>query len=161
MARSSARSRRGRLWLTRGSRSEAIEADGRTDQGLVRISLEQDHGASVVRLADNGPGLPEKATTHLFQPFTGSARSGGAGLGLAISRELAQAQGGDLLLVANGPEGAVFELILPGAPAAIQPEAPSPESPATPSSGEAPVIPSVRRPRAAGQRRPPASRRAP
>ena len=145
--------------LLRNTR-EALEADGRAEDGLIRVSLDQEDGASVVRLADNGPGLPEKATTHLFQPFAGSARKGGAGLGLAISRELAQGHGGDLLLVANGPEGAVFELILPGAPAAIQPEAPSPETPAPPP-GEASVSPSVRRPRAAGQRRPPASRRAP
>ncbi len=142
--------------LLRNAR-EALEAEGRIEDGLVRISLDQEDGASIVRLADNGPGLPQKATTHLFQPFAGSARSGGAGLGLAISRELAQAHGGDLLLVANGPEGAAFELILPGAPAALA------EVPAQPASGpEAPAVsPSVRRPRAAGQRRPPASRRAP
>ena len=146
--------------LLRNAR-EAIETSGGIDQGLVRIALDQADGASVVRVADNGPGLPEKATTHLFQPFAGSARSGGAGLGLAISRELAQAQGGDLLLVANSPRGAVFELILPGAPAAVEPE---PEPPAVPPPAEtsgAVVSPPARRPRAAGQRRPPASRRAP
>jgi signal transduction histidine kinase len=147
--------------LLRNAR-EALEASGRMDEGLVRVSLEQEDGVSVVRLADNGPGLPEKATTHLFQPFAGSARSGGAGLGLAISRELAQSHGGDLLLVANGLEGAVFELILPGAPAAAEPEPfqvkppPSAEPPGGPG-----VSPPARRPRAGGPRRPPASRRAP
>ena len=146
--------------LLRNTR-EALETEGRAENGLIRVSLDQEDGASVVRLADNGPGLPEKATAHLFQPFSGSARSGGAGLGLAISRELAQGHGGDLLLVANGPEGAMFELILPGAPAAIQPEPPPSETPTTPPVAEAPVSPPVRRPRAAGQRRPPASRRAP
>jgi signal transduction histidine kinase len=35
------------------------------------------------------------------------------GLGLAIARELARAQGGDLALVATGPEGTAFELSLP------------------------------------------------
>ena len=146
--------------LLRNSR-EAIEASGRIDQGQVRISLIQEHGASVVRLADNGPGLPEKATNHLFQPFTGSARSGGAGLGLAISRELAQAQGGDLLLVANGPQGASFELILPGAPAAVEPAPEPPPIPPPETSTGAVVSPPARRPRASGQRRPPAPRRAP
>ena len=143
--------------LLRNSR-EALEAAGSAAQGRVRISLDQEDGASVIRLADNGPGLPEKATQHLFQAFAGSARSGGAGLGLAISRELAQGHGGDLLLVANGSEGAAFELILPGAPAAAEPGASAPEP--TPTGGPA-VSPSARRPRAVGQRRPPASRRAP
>ena len=67
----------------------------------------------MLRLADNGPGLPERALAHLFQPFAGSARHGGTGLGLAISRELAQAHGGDLTLASSGPEGTVFELRLP------------------------------------------------
>ena len=145
--------------LLRNAR-EAIEAAERIEAGLVRVGLDQRDGASVVRLADNGPGLPEKATTHLFQPFAGSARSGGAGLGLAISRELAHAQGGDLMLVDNGPKGAAFELILPGAPAASAPEPPKAPTPAEPAAGGV-VSPPARRPRAAGQRRPPASRRAP
>ena len=146
--------------LLRNSR-EALEAAGSAAQGRVRISLDQEDGASVIRLADNGPGLPEKATQHLFQAFAGSARSGGAGLGLAISRELAHGHGGDLLLVANGPEGAAFELILPGAPAAAAPGASASEpTPAEPTGGPV-VSPSKRRPRAAGQRRLPASRRAP
>jgi signal transduction histidine kinase len=144
--------------LLRNAR-EAIEASGRIDEGLVRVSLDQEDGASVVRLADNGPGLPEKATTHLFQPFSGSARAGGAGLGLAISRELAQGHGGDLLLVANGPEGAVFELILPGAPA-VADAGPSEIKPQPEPNGGPVVSPSARRPRASGQRRPPTSRRA-
>ena len=146
--------------LLRNAR-EALETGGQVGQGLIRVGLDQEDGVSVVRVADNGPGLPEKATQHLFQAFAGSARSGGAGLGLAISRELAQGHGGDLLLVANGPEGAVFELILPGAPAPAALE-PPPGAPSAPdASGGAAVSPPARRPRAAGQRRPPVSRRAP
>ncbi len=69
----------------------------------VTVDLRVEEGASVVRVADDGPGLPERARANLFQPFRGSARRGGAGLGLAISRELAQAHGGDLVLVETGP----------------------------------------------------------
>jgi signal transduction histidine kinase len=70
-------------------------------------------GVVTIRLADDGPGLPAKAQARLFQPFSTTARSGGAGLGLAISRELAQANGGDLQLAATGAEGTTFELKLP------------------------------------------------
>lgn len=102
--------------LLRNAR-EAIEAAGRA--GRVQVSLTQDEGVSVVRLADDGPGVPERALQHLFQPFVGSARRGGTGLGLAIARELAQGHGGDLTLAGTGPEGSVFELRLPGAPEAV------------------------------------------
>ena len=76
----------------------------------------QADGLSVVCVADNGPGVPERVRERLFQPFGGSGRPGGVGLGLAIARELAQGHGGDLLLVETGPRGSTFELRLPGAP---------------------------------------------
>ncbi|HRJ62366.1 MAG TPA: ATP-binding protein, partial [Azospirillaceae bacterium] len=53
------------------------------------------------------------ALANLFQPFTGSARAGGVGLGLAIAREIARAHGGELRLVDNSAGGAVFMLELP------------------------------------------------
>ena len=100
--------------LMRNAR-EAIEgAPEKRVDGAISVSLTVGDGASVVRVADNGPGLPERAQANLFQPFRGSARQGGAGLGLAISRELAQAHGGDLVLVATGAAGTVFDLRLPG-----------------------------------------------
>ena len=95
---------------------EAIEGDGegaRRGVGRVAVSLTMDGEAWRLILADDGPGLPDRAQAHLFQPFSGSARLGGAGLGLPIARELAQAHGGDLTLVSTGPEGSVFELRLP------------------------------------------------
>ena len=102
--------------LMRNAR-QAIDGDaaGR-DAGTLTVDLRVEDGASIVRVADDGPGLPERARANLFQPFLGSARPGGAGLGLAISRELAQAHGGDLTLAESTRRGAVFELRLPGAP---------------------------------------------
>jgi signal transduction histidine kinase len=67
-------------------------------------------------VADNGPGVPERLRDRLFQPFAGSGRPEGAGLGLAIARELAQGHGGDLVLAETGAKGAVFEVRLPGSP---------------------------------------------
>jgi signal transduction histidine kinase len=86
------------------------EHDGR---GNVRVSFERRGADSVITVADDGPGLPARALAHLFVPFTGSGRLGGTGLGLPIARELPQAHGGDLTLIANGAAGAVFELTLP------------------------------------------------
>jgi signal transduction histidine kinase len=102
--------------LMRNAR-EAIEAAPRASEpGRVLVTVGVQDGVSVIRLADNGPGVPERALGRLFQPFVGSTRRGGTGLGLAIARELAQGHGGDLALASTGPEGSVFELRLPGAP---------------------------------------------
>ena len=91
------------------ARTEAEEA------GIIAISLSQSAADNIIRIADNGPGVPERVQARLFQPFAGSGREGGAGLGLAIARELAQAHGGDLTLAKSGPDGAVFDLRLPRA----------------------------------------------
>ena len=107
--------------LLRNAR-EAIESAPRGEErGHVAVSVEREDGVSVIRLADNGPGVPARALHNLFQPFLGSARRGGTGLGLAIARELAQGHGGDLTLASTAPEGSVFELRLPGAPQADAP----------------------------------------
>jgi len=76
------------------------------------------------RVSDNGPGVPEELVDGLFRAFTG-AKHKGVGLGLAISRSIAQNHGGDLKLE-TGPEGsgASFLLTLPLYP----PEGGAPES---------------------------------
>ena len=146
------------LNLLRNAR-EAIEASRLTGDGWVRADLVRHGGMSVIHLADSGPGLPEKALQRLFQPFAGSGRAGGAGLGLAISRELALAHRGDLALEANGPQGATFALTLPSAPpAAAGP--PSPSDLAGSAGPPEPISRSARPLPAAGPRRPGGSRRA-
>ncbi len=94
---------------------EAISGTGRAGG---RVGVEAAHVDGAVRLlvADDGPGLPERARARLFQPFSGSGRPDGAGLGLAIARELARGHGGDLVLERSGPDGAAFRLTLPDAP---------------------------------------------
>ncbi len=100
--------------LLRNAREAITGGEAGRAAGRIAASLRREAGYSVLRLADDGPGLPERARANLFQPFAGSARRGGAGLGLAIARELAQGHGGDLVLIETGPAGTVFDLRLPG-----------------------------------------------
>ena len=121
--------------LMRNAR-EAIESTpDRNGRGTVFAELKRDASAetSIIRLTDDGPGLPARALEHLFRPFVGSSRRGGTGLGLAIARELAQGHGGDLALVETGAGGSVFELTLPGIP----PQAPAKSSRRKPAAGAA------------------------
>ena len=102
--------------LLRNAREAITGQAGSEGRGAIAVSLDQAGGDSLIRLADTGPGVPERVQARLFQPFAGSGREGGVGLGLAIARELAHGHGGDLTLTRSGPGGAVFELRLPGAP---------------------------------------------
>ncbi|MDQ2104614.1 ATP-binding protein [Azospirillum sp. C340-1] len=82
--------------------------------GALSVSAEARPGGGLVLLvADDGPGLPPRARDNLFQPFAGSARAGGIGLGLAIAREVLRAHGGDLRLAESTAAGTVFALELP------------------------------------------------
>jgi signal transduction histidine kinase len=70
------------------------------------------------KVADTGPGMPAAKLQSIFEPFvqlsSGMAeRRGGVGLGLAISRDLAQAMGGDLTVDSTPGVGSTFTLTLP------------------------------------------------
>ncbi|HZQ01146.1 MAG TPA: HAMP domain-containing sensor histidine kinase [Reyranella sp.] len=67
----------------------------------------------LVDVIDNGPGVPPVVTTQVFRPFTTGGRAGGAGLGLAISRDLIRAHGGDISLTETGSGGTTFSFTLP------------------------------------------------
>ena len=82
------------------------------------LRLAQQTDRFTLSLTDQGPGISPANQEQLFQPFVQldgdlSRRQGGAGLGLALSRELARRLGGDLRLASSGPTGSVFVLDLP------------------------------------------------
>ena len=103
--------------LLRNARQAIEHQEGREGGGRVEVSVEALSGASLIRIADNGPGVPERIRERLFQPFAGSGRPDSTGLGLAIAKELAHGHGGDLALSVTGAQGTVFELRLPSADA--------------------------------------------
>ena len=82
----------------------------------VTISASRRNGAVKVTVADSGPGLDSGAATQVFDRFfTGNAQNGGAGLGLAIAKELAQRMHGEIRLNAR-PGRTAFTLELPAGP---------------------------------------------
>lgn len=84
--------------------AEAMESKGTVSVGYDGMALS---------VADTGPGLPDQARTNLFKPFAGSTRRDGTGLGLALSRDLARAMGGDLELGETSARGTRFVIFLP------------------------------------------------
>jgi PAS domain S-box-containing protein len=88
--------------------------------GRVSITCSVVGDQVVVAVLDTGPGIPEDKHEAIFEPFVQLGRSlttshEGVGLGLAISRGLARAMGGDLKVASNVGQGSTFTLILPRA----------------------------------------------
>ncbi len=86
--------------------------------GTVTVSTETEGGFAFIRVEDTGPGIPPEKLEHIFEPFVQldrglTSRQEGAGLGLAISRELARAMAGDLTAEPAPGGGARFRLRLP------------------------------------------------
>ena len=90
----------------------------------VTVGLDRDPAAYRITVSDTGPGIPAGARAKVFERFfrVDAARareavsdSGGAGLGLAIGRWIAEAHGGTLELAESSPAGSTFCVTLPRA----------------------------------------------
>lgn len=66
-----------------------------------------------IRVADNGPGIPEAQRDDIFGKGEKGLESSGAGIGLYLVRSLVDGYGGDVWVESNDPEGAVFVVSLP------------------------------------------------
>jgi signal transduction histidine kinase len=91
--------------------AQALAAHGAKDgsQPRITVSAGQANGRTVMRIADNGPGLPPRARESLFEAFAGSVAAGGTGLGLAIAAELVNLHGG-VIALEESEVGAVFRV---------------------------------------------------
>lgn len=78
----------------------------------VRLILNREPERLVFRVRDEGDGFPEHLRQNLFLPCK-SSREGGSGIGLAISKQLAEYLGANLELAETGAGGCTFVLSLP------------------------------------------------
>jgi signal transduction histidine kinase len=95
----------------------AIEAmDTATDRSRVlRVTTERrGHDAIAVAIQDSGLGIDPQKLESIFTAFL-TTKSDGMGLGLAISRMIAEHHGGQLTASSDGKSGALFQLVLPTA----------------------------------------------
>ncbi len=87
--------------------------------GVVNVSAHVSDGLVEIVIEDEGPGVEEHDADRIFTPFwRGSSEEGhdlGAGLGLAIAREIARQHGGDIVLDRDRARGAAFALRVPKA----------------------------------------------
>jgi len=76
------------------------------------LDLEMHKDRAVVRLQDDGPGIPPDVRKRIFDPFF-TTRERGTGLGLAVAQSVLLAHGGSIRACTSDHEGACFELHLP------------------------------------------------
>ena len=95
--------------------------------GRIVLALRAEPGAAVVRVQDNGPGVPADQHERIFEKFHQAgdlaARAGGTGLGLPISRQIIEHFGGRIRLLPDAGQGACFEFRLPWATTGAAPGA--------------------------------------
>ncbi|HEY0304133.1 MAG TPA: ATP-binding protein [Longimicrobiales bacterium] len=89
-----------------------------TDVGSITVQVRADKTHVYCRIVDTGSGIPPRMQSLVFEPFvqadqTATRAKGGTGLGLALSRGLAELLGGQLTLESSGAKGSVFLLKLP------------------------------------------------
>lgn len=81
--------------------------------GAVTIEATSTARRVTIVISDTGPGLPDHAKAELFEPFKGSQKPGGSGLGVAIAAEIIRAHGGAIELQRSDENGAAFQILLP------------------------------------------------
>jgi signal transduction histidine kinase len=93
-----------------------IDNARRHARSRVQLTAAAANGRVLIVVADDGPGVPDEAREHVFEPGTRAGKvngHGGAGLGLALSRRLARAAGGDVRAEPASLGGAAFHVELP------------------------------------------------
>jgi nitrogen fixation/metabolism regulation signal transduction histidine kinase len=90
----------------------SIQAIGEQPDGKIDINIEGRNQNCVIRITDNGGGIPEELKNKIFSPnFT--TKSGGMGLGLAIVKSVIVNSGGEISYTSSNGNGTTFSIMLP------------------------------------------------
>jgi signal transduction histidine kinase len=79
--------------------------------GHVTAGVRVDDARCLIRVSDDGPGIPEHIVPRIYEPFF-STKEGGTGLGMSIVHSLVSLHGGSIDLQ-TGPRGTAFEVAIP------------------------------------------------
>ena len=92
--------------------TNAVEHNDK-EEPRVDITVERGEETTVLRVADNGPGIPDRMKEAVFGQGEKGRSSGGVGFGLYFVESMVSEYGGDVRVEDNEPEGAVFVIELP------------------------------------------------
>jgi signal transduction histidine kinase len=97
--------------LIKNSREAILSSPGGGLNRHIWVSTHQHDNSVVIRVADDGPGIPWEIASTLFEPFASHGKKSGTGLGLAIARSLVRAQGGEITIETLGSQGGASFII--------------------------------------------------
>ena len=100
------------LNLLRNAGDAVAGAGAGAGGGAVRFACSVNGGELRFEVRDDGPGIPPERIEEIFVPFY-TTKEGGAGIGLALARQIALAHGGRLTAAPNGGRGMTFVLSIP------------------------------------------------
>ena len=83
-----------------------------TTVGRIHLNAQREHNNFIITLHDTGCGIPKDKLDSVFEPFV-TFKKNGTGLGLPISRQIAEAHGGTLTVTSSQTTGTTFTLKLP------------------------------------------------
>lgn len=78
----------------------------------ISLSCRKNKSFIEIDISDNGTGIPSETLAHLFEPVE-SKKKGGSGIGLALSRQLAESMEGNLQVIISNNRGTTFRLSIP------------------------------------------------
>ena len=86
--------------------------------GHIAVEYRMREGHVEIKVRDDGPGIPEEDISHLFERFyrvdkSRSKKTGGMGIGLAITKAIVKMHGGEISAENQNGQGAVFTINLP------------------------------------------------
>ena len=84
-----------------------------TEYGRIQVVILQEAGVGVIRIQDNGSGIPHEIRDRVFQPFVSSGKLNGTGMGLAVVQKIVQEHSGEVVVESTSSEGTVFVVRLP------------------------------------------------
>lgn len=90
----------------------AADAIEHVAEPVIELAAIHDADALIIQVSDNGHGIEDELLDDIFVPFF-TTKAGGAGIGLALARQIALAHGGGLTVRRAHPSGSVFKFQLP------------------------------------------------
>jgi len=94
--------------------AERAKQSGGDYKPLVTVATSEEDDQLIVKVGDNGNGIPEGIREKIFQPFFTTKPTGqGTGLGLSLSYDIIKAHGGTISIESKENSGSEFIILLP------------------------------------------------